>query len=65
MVEGHINSNNGIFMGKAMKIKEAYEKYKHLDANLSDRDLLPESFWGSILLDLWSAIKEATKDQPE
>lgn len=41
-----------------MIAKEAWEKYKHLDANLSDRELLPESFWGSILLDLWGAIKE-------
>jgi len=46
-----------------MTAKEAFEKYKHLDANLSDRELLPESFWGSILIDLWGAIKESAKEQ--
>lgn len=40
-----------------MTAKEAYEKYKHLDANLSDRELVPPSFWGSIIFDLWDAIK--------
>jgi len=48
--------------------KEAWEKYKHLDIILSNRLLLPESFWGSIILDLWSALKyevnPPTKDQP-
>jgi len=45
-----------------MTAKEAFEKYRHLDANLSDRELLPDSFWGSIILDLWSAIKESVKE---
>ena len=45
-----------------MTALEAFEKYRHLDANLSDRELLPDSFWGSILLDLWSAIKESIKE---
>lgn len=40
---------------------EAWEKYKHLDINLSDRELVPESFWGSIIFDLWSAIKIEVK----
>ncbi len=46
-----------------MTAKEAWEKYRHLDANLSDRDLVPESFWGCILLDLWSAVKESIKEK--
>jgi hypothetical protein len=41
-----------------MIIEEVWDKYKHLDQNLSDRELLPVSFWGSIILDLWATIKE-------
>jgi hypothetical protein len=48
-----------------MTAKEAFEKYKHLDQNLSDRDLVPESFWGSILVDLWSAVKYAIKEKTD
>jgi hypothetical protein len=44
-----------------MTALEAWEKYKHLDINLSDRELLPCSFWGCIILDLWSAIKDQIK----
>jgi len=47
--------------GESMTTFEAWEKYKHLNQNLSDRELLPESFWGSIILDLWSAIKDREK----
>ena len=46
-----------------MTAKEAWEKYKHLDANLSDRELLPESFWGSIILDLWGAVKNSLNEK--
>ena len=42
-----------------MTAEEVYEKYKHLDENLSDRELVPESFWGSIIVDLWGAVKDA------
>jgi len=45
-----------------MTTLEAFEKYRHLDSNLSDRELLPGSFWGCIILDLWSAIKESVKE---
>lgn len=45
-----------------MTAKEAFEKYAHLDANLSDRELVPESFWGCIIVDLWGAIKEILKE---
>jgi len=48
-----------------MTALEAYDKYKHLDENLSDRDLIPESFWGSIIFDLWSAIKESINGRKE
>jgi len=46
-----------------MTAKEAFEKYKHLDQNLSDRDLVPDSFWGSILLDLWSVVKDCINEK--
>ena len=45
-----------------MTTLEVWGKYQHLDLNLSDRDLLPESFWGSILLDLWEAIKHTIQE---
>jgi hypothetical protein len=48
-----------------MTAKEAFEKYKHLDQNLSDRDLVPESFWGSILVDLWSAVKYEIQEKTD
>lgn len=46
-----------------MTAEEVYEKYKHLDANLSDRELVPESFWGSIIMDLWVAVKDAVSNK--
>jgi len=46
-----------------MTALEAFEKYQHLDANLSDKELLPESFWGSIIFDLWGAVKESVKEE--
>ncbi len=45
-----------------MTVREAWEKYQHLDLNLSDRELVPESFWGSIIFDLWSAIKHTLQE---
>jgi len=45
-----------------MTALEAWEKYKHLDLNLSDREMVPESFWGSIIIDLWSAVKHSIQD---
>ena len=45
-----------------MTAREAFEKYEHLDEALSDRELLPDSFWGSIMFDLWNAIKESVKE---
>ncbi len=46
-----------------MTASKVFEKYKHLDANLSDRELVPESFWGCIIFDLWGAIKESVKEE--
>jgi len=46
-----------------MTALEVWKKYEHLDANLSDRELVPESFWGSIIFDLWNAIKESIKEE--
>ena len=41
------------------KVKEVYEKYKHLDELLSDREFLDEkNIKAMILYDLWQAIKE-------
>ena len=40
-----------------MTIPEVFEKYKHLDQLLSDREWLPDTFIGSILFDLWQAAK--------
>jgi hypothetical protein len=47
-----------------MTADEAYEKYKHLDQNLSDKDLVPGSFWGLIIFDLWEATKNTLKERP-
>ena len=39
-------------------INEVYDRYKHLDGNLSDqRWLEKDNFVGNILYDLWQAIK--------
>ncbi len=46
-----------------MTALEVFEKYKHLDLNLSDRELVPESFWGCIIFDLWSAVKDSIKEE--
>ena len=42
-----------------MEIKEVFEKYKHLDHLFSDKDWLYDDFKGSIIFDMWKAIKEA------
>jgi len=46
-----------------MTPKDAWKKYKHLDKYLSDKDLLIATFSGSVLFDLWSAVKEALKNE--
>jgi len=48
-----------------MTAQEAWEKYKHLDQNLSDREMLPDSFWGSIVFDLWASIKKEINVEEE
>jgi len=55
--------HRGCLNGEGMTALEAWGKYKHLDANLSDIELLPESFWGSIIFDLWKAVKESVKEE--
>ena len=40
-----------------MTIHEVYEKYKHLDRCLSDKEWAGEDFKYSIIADLWEAIK--------
>lgn len=41
-----------------MSIQEVYEKYKHLDELLSDKEWLGGSQINQILFDLWQAIKK-------
>jgi len=38
-------------------VREAHEKYKHLDHLLSDRDWIECGNLGDILYDLWQAVK--------
>jgi hypothetical protein len=37
--------------------REVHEKYKHLDALLTDKQWLPDTFLAEILLDSWRAIR--------
>ena len=40
-----------------MTILEVYEKYKHLDKELSDTEWLPGEVLANIIVQLWQAIK--------
>jgi hypothetical protein len=44
-----------------LKIEQAYEKYKHLDALLSDTGLMVHDFTTNICHELWQAIKADVK----
>ncbi len=44
-----------------MTIKEVFEKYKHLDRLLIDKEWLPGNWQGRILYDLWQVIRDAQK----
>lgn len=44
---------------KLEKIQTVYEKYRHLDALLSNEKLLSHEFCEKMLFDLWQAIKES------
>jgi len=46
-----------------MTAKEAFEKYAHMDSAFSDTSFMPESFLGSVILDLWSAIKNSLDEK--
>lgn len=46
-----------------MKIKEVYEKYKHLDHLLTDKEWLWNNFQGGIIYDLWQTIKSEVQSQ--
>ena len=41
-----------------MALIDVWKKYEHLDQLISDKEWLPETFQGRIILDLWLAIKE-------
>jgi len=42
----------------ALSVQKVYDKYKHLDHLLSDRQWLLESPQGQCLYDLWMAVKQ-------
>ena len=44
-------------------IIEVYEKYKHMDKLLSDKDWLPNTIQGQIIYDLWNVIKHENDGQ--
>ena len=45
-----------------MTALEVWEKYKHLDINLSDAELITGSFWELMVMDFWSAIKHTIQE---
>jgi predicted nuclease with TOPRIM domain len=56
---GQLQSHISAMQEVCDKVKEVYEKYKHLDELLSDREFLDEkNIKAMILYDLWQAIKE-------
>ena len=48
-----------------MKIEQTYEKYKHLDALLSDKELIVHDFTTHICHELWQAIKADVKERED
>jgi len=42
-----------------MTTKEAFEKYSHMDKAFSDYSIMPDSFLRTVIVDLWSAIKNS------
>lgn len=48
-----------------MKIEQTYEKYKHLDALLSDKGLIVYDFTTHICHELWQAIKADVKERED
>ena len=46
-----------------IKIKEVYEKYKHLDYLLTDEKWLGQELSGQILVELWKVVKEEAKKE--
>lgn len=44
-----------------MTISETYEKFKHFDRLLSDREWLPQSIHGVLLHEFWMAIRDAAQ----
>lgn len=51
--------------GEGMTALEVWEKYKHLDTPISDGDFVPQTFWESIIVDLWSAVKNTAEKGKE
>jgi len=50
-----------------MVIQEVYEKFKHLDQLLSDKEwlFLANNLLYAILYDLWQAVKEAAENNSD
>ena len=46
-----------------MTAEEAFNKYAHMDSAFSDYSIMPGSFWGSVIIDLWSAVKNSLKEK--
>ena len=48
-----------------MTAKEAFEKYAHMDKAFSDYSIMPDSFLRTVIVDLWSAIKNSIQKGEE
>lgn len=44
-------------MSAGKEINDVYEKYKHLDSALCDREWLGEQLLSKILYDLWQVVR--------
>ncbi len=48
-----------------MTAQEAFEKYAHMDSCFSDYSIMPDSFLRTVIVDLWSAVKETLKESDQ
>ena len=44
-----------------MTAEEAFEKYAHMDSCFSDSSIIPDSFLKTVIVDLWSAVKNSVQ----
>ena len=45
------------------EIRETYERFKHLDRVIGDRDVIGDSIIHQLAYDLWQAIKSAVESE--